>query len=355
MLIPAQPCAWRQIAGVVLAGCIAGSSALAGEAGAVVTEPAGTMDIGTVLSDDVRDVKFSIVNRTPKPITITRVRAGCACTVPEEPPHAPLPPGGKATVGLRFLGAKVPAGAFERSAIVELADAPVASVTLTFRGTMVHAISILPGETVSLTPAEAATATWERVFQIQSHLPGGQRLRLDAPVTSPRLAATLKEMPPASFEITVRPKQALPRGRVNEEIRIAVLEPAGHGPVLIHVLGQNGPMLLAIPQTVRVADDGSGTPVSASVMLYQVPPLGAPTSIRLNRKPIAAGEIKCRLPPGITVVPAEKETGTVLTFTFQPAAVKASGDGNLEIDTDCCGGLALPYTIRRAAANQTGR
>jgi len=330
---------------------------LAKDVGTIVTEPAGIMELGNVLVDEVRDLKFGIVNRTAKPVVVSRVRAGCACTLPQEPPRAALPPGGKAQIGLRFVAAKVSEGAFERSAIVELADAPVGSVTLTFRGTVVRAISVRPAREVTLLPNDAATATWEQVFQVRSNLAGGPRLRLGAPVTSARLVAVLRETAASAFEVTVRPQQPLPRGRIDEAIRLPVLEPAGHEPLLLRILGQNGPMLLAIPASVRVADDGSGNPLSASVTLFQVPPLGGspPTSFRASRKGVAVADITCTLPPGVTVAPTEQGTSTVLRFTFESEVVKAGGEGKFEIGTGCCGNLALPYAIRRATGNAAPR
>lgn len=232
----------RACVALLLPGCLLWNlpAVAAGDAATVAVEPAGVVDLGNVLSTEVRHVTFKVVNKTDKPIKIAQVRATCACTVPKEPPADPVPPGGSVELSIELTGAKLTQGPFDRSVTIVLGGAPVPFLTFQFEGKMVEPIVIRPGRQIRLPPAKTPDEAWETKVQITGNFPKGQQLRLDQPVAGERLLAELKETAPSAYELTVRPKLPQPMGQYSEEIKIPVLEPKDFAPLIIRGAGQVG-------------------------------------------------------------------------------------------------------------------
>lgn len=315
-------------------------------AAGVVLEPAGPVDLHDMLSGEVRDLKFKVVNKTDKPIRIARLRVSCSCTIAEEPSKDPIAPGASSEVKVRLLGAKLKNGPFERSVMVEFADAPVPMLQWSFKGVLLKGITVLPTRDLRLKYTESTEDKWERVLQIVGSLPDGQRLRLGTPVEHPRYALDLKELEPSKYQLTVRPRLPQSKGRILDEIRLPVLEPAKHEPIVIRVYGQIGPLLRANPKVVVLHKSDATATINRDVVFYKAPPVdGNLVAAMSSREGIPATSMKVVTPPGITYSLREATKSTVLTLGFTPAVFHATGKGRIEVQTDCCGGVVLQYVV----------
>lgn len=330
----------------------AAGTAPAAPAATVVIEPAGVMDIGSVLSTEVREIKFQLVNRSDKPVKIINMRAACACTVPRAVPTDPIPPGGKVELAVQFTVAKVKAGAFERSATIELENSPVPVVTFQFKGTAVSAYLIKPGPEVTLPHVKTPDETWETKVQITGTLPNGQRLRLDKPAAGARLITELKETAPSAYELTVTPKLPQAPGAFVEELKLPVLEPAGVPPITVRFHGQVGTVLGVQGRVMHLWKGAIAKPVIRTVVLYQTPPDAVPVKGKAAREAVPAGEITVKVPPGVTAAVKEGTNSTAVRLTFAPEILVAGKPGTVDIVTKCCGTETLTYQVMTGAPPQ---
>ena len=109
----------------------------------VVTDPASPLELGDVYAQDVRDIRLQVLNRSDKPVKVTRVRATCPCTVPRKPSPEPIPAGGSGEVGAQLFAATLHEGAFRRLLIIELEGAPQPLITVELRGTKVPTVAVM--------------------------------------------------------------------------------------------------------------------------------------------------------------------------------------------------------------------
>lgn len=313
--------------------------------GTVELDPAGVVDLGNVLSTEVRHVTFKVVNKTDKPIKVTQVRATCACTVPKEPPADPVLPGASVELSLDLTGAKLPQGPFARSVTIVLGSAPVPFLTFQFKGNMVEPIVVRPGRQIRLPPAKTPDDAWETKVHITANLPKGQQLRLDKPVAGERLLAEMKETAPSAYELTVRPKLPQAMGQYIEEITIPVLEPKDFAPLIIRGAGQVGPVLSVAGGTIKVRQGTDGQPVTKTLSLYQLLPI-APSSIGTMppRDRVLPSEITVKTPPGVTATVEESRNRTRLTLTFSPE-LQPDARGVVEVQSKCCGNASINFVV----------
>ena len=352
---PMNPSSRHTCLALLLSGCLFWTCSLLAAEGAptVVLDPAGTMQLGNVVGDEVRHITFKVVNKTDKPITVTALRATCSCTVAKEPPADPVPPGGSVELSLDLSAAKVADGLFERSATVLLAGAPMPFIMFHFQGNKVQPIEIHPGRQIQLPPAKTPDEAWESKVQITGNLLNGQQLRLDKPVAGERLLAEMKETAPSAYEVTVRPKLPQAMGQYSEEIKIPVLEPKDLAPIILRGNGQVGAVLSVSGGTVKVWKGTAGQPAIKTLSLYQLLPVAPSSPGGMSpRTWVPSSEVTVKTPPGVTAVVQDVQKRTRLTLTFSPD-LPPDTRGIVEIQTKCCGNASVNFVVMGDAGKDT--
>jgi hypothetical protein len=297
--------------------------------------PGEAVKLGELRTDETRTVSYQVVNQGTAPVSIRKIRSGCACTVAAEYPSAPIPPGGTAVVTLRVSGDKLAEGPFERTSIVEFNEAPPA--TLRFAGRSVHAVSVQPSREISLPPIAGPEQSWCQVVTVTGNFSGGQRLLLGKPEAGANVEVAVAEEAPSRYKITIRPRLPQPLGTLREEIRIPIAEPAGLMPEVVRIRGQVGPRLLALPPVIDLPA-GEGGATAKLILKYA----GAAGGMR-----VAAADLQLKLPPGVaqqslTDLP---EGGALLVLAFDASLRKSGGQGLLEAATAAAAPVRIPYYV----------
>ncbi len=107
-----------------------------------------THDFGEIPEGPVAECDFYFKNSGKKPIVIKEAHGSCGCTVPEWP-HAPIPPGDKSLIHVKYNSAGRP-GPIVKDVIIT-SDAQQSPMVLHIRGT----VKAKPKEVPK--PAETAT------------------------------------------------------------------------------------------------------------------------------------------------------------------------------------------------------
>ncbi len=95
-----------------------------------------TRDIGTLPQLQGRKVPFTVKNNGARPLTLLRMRPDCDCTVVNELPEQPIPPGGSVEVIVEFNG-RGPEGPLKKGVTI-YTDGEPATIRLVITGVLTH-------------------------------------------------------------------------------------------------------------------------------------------------------------------------------------------------------------------------
>jgi hypothetical protein len=169
------------------------------------------------------------------------------------------------------------------------------TVPLKYTGAKTQPITIKPRPSVKIGKLADPATTWTRTFEITGNLDKDLQLTLGVPVCTPPLKAELKALKPSHYQLTVTQTGTRGWGTFRDRVRVPVITPAGHDPLLFTFSGQVGERLSVRPVLFYFP-----------VTLADKPAVMARRTIKISQgakavRVVKADEVKAKLPPGVKV------------------------------------------------------
>jgi len=282
---------------------------------AVVGETA--VDFGEYPAGESREAVFRIRNIGQGPLTISRVRKGCACATVKLAKKR-LAPGEETSIGIRVRPYSI-FGPYRKTAYVDTSDPRAPHTRLVYGGNARPLIAVTPRQFVyagRLPLHREITHTFTLTPDREGVAFGKPAVRASLPVQSSLEPFRTGTTNAFRFSVSFTPTN---NGPLQVAVDLPVANPTNHPPIKLGLAGSLGCELVAVPAKLSFA--GSETTQQRLVRLRLIGPV--PQALEATRLRITAAD---GVSPRFTATSQENTVGMALTF--EPRFLRTVGADN---------------------------
>jgi len=253
------------------------------------------VDFGRYPAEQKRAATYRIRNAGNAPLKIIRVRNACGCAA-TACPKSELKPGEETTIEVAILPDSI-FGSYRKTTFVESNDPRNRVLPLDISGTAVPLVDIKPSAYLFVGRIPLGQPLL-RTFDLQATRPG---VTLGAPIAEANRPAEatlgpLNDRAGDLYRLEVRLPPVTESGDFQCAVKIPVLTPSNHPPVMVNLSGKSGVELIAVPGTfelplsdapiprdfrLRILGPGTGSLTPESL----VPPIQPGVTFQIWKRP----------------------------------------------------------------------